>query len=101
MELRLLNTLDPLPHAVGSKNASSPSIQEARRVASEFESLLIGQILQSMGSAADGSPWGGEDSSATSIVEFAQEHLAKGLAAGGGLGLAKVVEQGLRQKSST
>lgn len=100
MALGLFNTLDPLPPAVGSNSPPSPSIQEARRVASEFESLLIGQILQSMGSAAEGSLWGGEDSSATSIVEFAQEHLAKCLAAGGGLGIAKVVEQGLRQKSS-
>lgn len=99
MEIGLLKALDPRPSAVGSTNDPSPSIQEARRVASEFESLLIGQLLQSMGSAAGVSLWGGEDSSATSIIEFAQEHLAKGLAAGGGLGITKVVEQGLRQKS--
>jgi Rod binding domain-containing protein len=74
--------------------------EEAAKVAGEFEALLIGQILQSMGSTG-GALWGGEDSAGNSMIEFAQEHLAKSIAAGGGLGLAKVVREGLRQKSSS
>jgi Rod binding domain-containing protein len=35
------------------------------------------------------------------MIEFAQEHLAKSMAAGGGLGIAKFVQEGLRQKSAS
>lgn len=101
MELKLLQPLSQLPTAVASKEKAASSPEEAHRVALEFESLLLGQILQSMSSTADGSFWGGGDSSAASMVEFAQEHLAKSIAAGGGLGIAKTVEQGLRQRSTT
>ena len=83
-------------------NRKAPATKEdASKVASEFEALLIGQILQSMGATEGGSLWGGEDASANSMIEFAQEHLAKNMAAGGGLGIAKFVQEGLRQKSTS
>lgn len=101
MELNLVQPLSQLSPAIASKENAVTSPEEAHRVALEFESLLLGQILQSMSSTADGSLWGGGDSPSASMVEFAQEHLAKSIAAGGGLGIAKIVEQGLRQRSST
>lgn len=99
-ELLLKRLTSPAP-ALDAKRKPPASDEEAGKVASEFEALLIGQIIQSMGSTAGGGLWGAEDSSASSMIEFAQEHLAKSIAAGGGLGLAKVVREGLRQKSST
>jgi Rod binding domain-containing protein len=89
-----------LAASVETKRKPPANDEEAGKVAGEFEALLIGQILQSMGSGPGGGIWGGEDSSAHSMIEFAQEHLAKCIAAGGGLGLAKVVREGLRQKTS-
>jgi len=96
----LLKGLPSLTPSLEVKRQPPATDEEAGKVASEFEALLIGQILQSMGSTAGGALWGGEDSSANSMIEFAQEHLAKSIAAGGGLGLAKFVREGLRQKSS-
>lgn len=101
MAIKLMQPLGQLPPAVSAKEKAVTSPEEAHRVALEFESLLLGQILQSMSSTADGSLWSGGDPSSASMVEFAQEHLAKSIAAGGGLGIAKIVEQGLRQRSWT
>ena len=101
MELGLLKGVaSPVSSLEGNRKAPATK-EEAAKVASEFEALLIGQMLQSMGSTAGGSLWGGEDSSANSMIEFAQEHLAKSMAAGGGLGIAKFVQEGLRQKSAS
>ncbi len=100
MRLELMNGISSLaPSLEAGRKAPVPD-QEAAKVASEFEALLIGQIIQSMSSSVGGGIWGGEDPSANSMIEFAQEHLAKSIAAGGGLGLAKIVREGLRQKSS-
>lgn len=95
----LMKGLPPVEPSIDASRKPPSTEAEAAKVAGEFEALLIGQILQSMGSSG-GALWGGEDSSASSMIEFAQEHLAKSIAAGGGLGLAKVVQEGLRQKSS-
>jgi Rod binding domain-containing protein len=97
----LLKGLPPVASSLETARKPPATDEEAGKVAGEFEALLIGQILQSMSTTAGGSLWGGEDSSASSMIEFAQEHLAKSIAAGGGLGLAKVVREGLRQKSSS
>ena len=82
------------------KGKGDPSTAEIEKVASQFEALLIGQILQSMKGDSSGGAWGGEDQTGASMMEFAQEHLAKNIADGGGLGLSKLIRSGLRQKSS-
>lgn len=99
MTSEIFRGLPSLSPSLDTKRKPPVTDQEAEKVASEFESLLIGQIMQSMNTGEGGSIWGGEDPSASSMIEFAQEHLAKSIAAGGGLGLAKVVREGLRQKS--
>ena len=67
-------------------------IQDAAR---QFESLLIGQMMQSMRDSEGG--WMGTDAddASSSALEYAQEMFAQSLAAGGGLGLAKLVAKGL------
>jgi Rod binding domain-containing protein len=64
--------------------------------AGQFEALLIGQMLRSM--REEGSGWlgTGEDKSADSAMGFAEEQLAAALSSAGGLGLARVVQQGLQ-----
>ncbi len=86
-----------LPVRKGKGDATETEIE---KVASQFEALLIGQILQSMQGDPSSGAWGGEDQTGASMMEFAQEHLAKNIAEGGGLGLSKLIRSGLRQKSS-
>ncbi len=68
--------------------------------AGEFEALLIGSLLKSMREAG-GAGWlgTGDDKSSESLMELAEQQLAQMMAAQGGLGLARVVAQGLTQES--
>ena len=65
--------------------------------ASQFEALLIGQMLKGMRESEGGWMGTGDDQSMSSAMEYAQEMFAQSLSAGGGLGLAKVVAAGFKQ----
>jgi len=67
-----------------------------REAASQFEALLLAQMLKSVREAA-GEGWlgAGGDEAGGMMLEVAQEHLAQVLAAQGGLGLANLVAEGL------
>ncbi len=67
--------------------------------AKQFEALLIGQMMKSMRDSEGGWLGTGEDESASSAMEYAQENFAQSLANSGGLGLASLVVKGL-QKSA-
>jgi Rod binding domain-containing protein len=69
-------------------------IQDAAR---QFEALLISQMMQSMRNSEGG--WMGTDAddAASSAMEYGQEIFAQALATGGGLGLAKLVVDGLKR----
>jgi len=62
------------------------------RVAQEFESLLIGQILQSMKLGEISDDANGTNSS---MMEIAQEHLARLISQNGGIGVGRFLEQSL------
>lgn len=67
------------------------------KVAQEFEALLIGQLLKAAKFNALG------DSSAPgsdTMMDYAQESLARLLSQQGGLGLAPMIEAGLKQSDS-
>lgn len=68
--------------------------------ASDFESLLIAQMLKSVRS--DGSGWmgTGEDQSSDAAFGLGEEQLARAVASTGGFGLAKLLESGLRQTAA-
>jgi Rod binding domain-containing protein len=63
--------------------------------AQQFESLLIGQILES---ARQGGGWlgSGDDSASGCATGFAEQQLAAMMARSGGFGLAGLIEKGLR-----
>lgn len=73
----------------------SDNPEDIAKAAKDFEALLISQLLRS--SRGDGSGWmgSGDDQSASSLLEMSEEYLGQSLAASGGLGLAKLVTQGL------
>jgi len=66
--------------------------------AKDFEGLLLTQMLHSV--REDGSGWlsNGDDQSGDAAIGFGEEQLAKAMAASGGLGMAKLINQGLQQK---
>ncbi|HUJ23016.1 MAG TPA: hypothetical protein VLX58_15905 [Bryobacteraceae bacterium] len=79
--------------AAGPKADTPAKIESA---AQQFESLLIAQILKSMHEEGSGG-WlgGGEDESASSAMQMAEEQFAQALASQGGLGLSRLIIQGL------
>ena len=83
----------PLPQA----GAEQAKIEKA---AKQFESLLIGQIMKSMHEAGS-SGWlgGGDDQAGEAAMELAEEQFAQALASRGGLGLARLIMQGLNARS--
>lgn len=80
----------------GGKKDESAKIRDA---AAQFEALLLAQILKSVQEAASEGWLGtGQDEAGGLMLEVAQEHLAQVLASQGGLGLAKLVVEGLSRK---
>ena len=85
---------------VSSSHTEDKKAGKLHEAAQSFEALMIGQMMKSERESSD-SGWlgsSGDDSSTTSAVEMAEQHFAKALAQGGGLGLAKMVEQSVGQQ---
>lgn len=83
--------------APGERAENPQKILEAAR---QFEALLITQLLRAA-RGGDSASWlgAGEDQAAASAMEMAEECFAQALASQGGLGLAQLVADGLRQPS--
>jgi Rod binding domain-containing protein len=67
--------------------------------AKDFEALLVGQMLRSV--REEGSGWlgTGDDQASSSAFGLGEEQLARALTNGGGLGLARVIEAGLKNQA--
>ena len=76
-----------------------PQTAKLSRAASEFESLLITQMLKTARetSSADDDDDGAESNS--SVMELGEQQFAQALANNGGLGLAKIVVAGLEHEN--
>jgi Rod binding domain-containing protein len=89
-----------------SKAAASSSANEAHqdtpeaiaKAASQFEALLIGQLLQS-GRGSDGEGWMGtdENDAGSTLTEMSEQALSTALASRGGLGLGTLITKGLQK----
>ncbi|MCC7174660.1 MAG: hypothetical protein IT159_05650 [Bryobacterales bacterium] len=78
--------------------AAPPHQGEAARLAEaarQFEALLVAQLLKAARADSEGWMGAGEDTSAASVLELAEEQFAAALAAQGGLGLAGLIVSGL------
>lgn len=88
----------PLAGAIpASSKATSPDISKA---AGDFEALLISQMMRSMRESGSGSGrlGTGGDGSSDSLMEMAEQQFARVMVARGGLGLGKMVVQGLEAR---
>ena len=87
-----LNVSSLLPAA-----SVAPKPGKIKDAAQQFEALLIGQILRTERESGGG--WlGGGSPSSDCAVEFAEQHFATVLAQQGGLGLAKLIGKGPRDR---
>jgi Rod binding domain-containing protein len=93
-DIRTLTAASPGPNREQLMNLSRDA-GKVKESASQFEALLMGQMLRS--ARESGGSWfgGGEDEAASSAIGMAEEHLAQTIAAQGGLGLSGIIEQGL------
>ena len=81
----------------GALATRTPEKPKAGETASDFEALMIGQMLRSARSDSSGWLGTGEDTSSASLMEMAEDQIAKVLAKGGGLGLASMINRSLEQ----
>jgi Rod binding domain-containing protein len=85
-------------------NTDSPknSPERIKDAASQFEALLMGQIMKAA-HQNDGDGWGGEeaDQASATAMDFANDYFARSLASTGGLGLSKMIVEGLTRQSAT
>jgi flagellar protein FlgJ len=74
--------------------------QKTVSAAKDFEALLIGQMLKGM--REEGAGWlssgdeGSGDSTSDVILSIGEQQMAKALSAGGGLGLAHMIEANIK-----
>lgn len=85
-------------------DAAAPGGNDPSKIhgaAQQFESLLIAQLMKSS-READGSGWmGTDDDDAGQVgVEMGEQQFANMLASSGGLGLARMVESGLKAEAA-
>jgi Rod binding domain-containing protein len=74
-----------------------------RQAATDFEALLLGQMLKSAREASGGGLTGdGADDSQenSTLVELGEQQFAQALASSGGLGIAKMVITGLAKNAN-
>ena len=84
----------------GSLRSSSPckdSPEKIRKAATDFEALLIGQMLKSARESGGGMTGDSDEQDETnsSMLELGEQQMAQALSSNGGLGLAKMVIAGL------
>jgi peptidoglycan hydrolase FlgJ len=81
------------------KRSGADGPEDLKRVASEFEALLVGQLLKSVRESSSGGWMGGEGENGTLMVEVAEQQLARQIALQGGMGLADLIVEGLSKES--
>ena len=83
--------------------ASKDNPARIRHSATDFEALLLSQMLKSAREASGGGPTGDGDDAAddpnSTMIEFGEQQFAQALASSGGFGIAKMVVAGLTKNA--
>ncbi len=84
---------------LNSHKKDSPD--KIKNAASQFEALMIGQILKAAhGDSDDGGLGGDTDPASASAMDFANDYFARAMAAKGGLGLTNMIVGGLSKQAA-
>lgn len=89
----------PVAGAAGANPSRDP--ERVKDAARQFEGLMLAQLLRSMRSSEKGWLGTGEDETSDSMMELAEEQLARTMAEQGGIGLASMVVEGFEKPSGT
>jgi Rod binding domain-containing protein len=95
MAIPLLTTS---PAAAGVPGDGQTKPKNAAEAAKQFEALLIAQMLRTAHESSGGSLDDNDSSSADTMFDVAGQQFAQVLANNGGLGLAKMITQGLQKQ---
>ena len=90
--------INPISEAGGPRAdlGGRPTKDKLEKAAKEFEALVLGQMLKSARETTPGGLMGDSaDQASSTLSGMAEEYFAQALAAKGGLGLARMVTQGL------
>ena len=80
-----------------TRKTDSP--EKLKDAATQFEALMIGQLLKAAhDESGDESLGGGSDPASASAMDFANDYFARAMAAKGGLGLSNMIVVGLGPK---
>jgi Rod binding domain-containing protein len=91
---------DILLSGAGQSTAPANNQEKGAAAAKDFEALLIGQMLRSAREEDSGWLGTGDDDAGSAAYSLGEDQLAKAMAAGGGLGLSKVIAAGLAQQAA-
>jgi len=95
-----LSELPPLADLRRTAN-SEAGAASPRDAARQFEALLIEQAFKAFQEGQSAGWLGaGEDSAATSLLEFGQQELARVIADAGGFGLARLLAEGIARQQA-
>ena len=76
-----------------------PALLKRAGAAKDFEALLLTQMLRSVRETSGGWLASGEDEADNPAAGLGEEELAKALASAGGLGIASLLNEGLKPKA--
>ena len=93
----LATPLDSSPNAKSGRDTP----EAIAKAASQFEAVLIGEVLKSA-READGSGWGGtdEEEAGSTLMEVSEQQISQALSSAGGFGLAKMISAGLSKSAA-
>jgi Rod binding domain-containing protein len=87
---------DPPSHALAA-SGSKDSAEKIQKAATDFEALLIAQMIKSARESGGGMTGDSDEQDETNatLVELGEQQMAQALSNSGGLGIAKMVIAGL------
>lgn len=81
-----------------NRQRANPDDPKLRQASEDFEALLIGQMLQSIRESALSGWQETADQSGAVALEMAESQLARLMASNGGLGLARTLQNSIKQE---
>jgi Rod binding domain-containing protein len=102
MSIEVAATRWPVQTAPALRAIPNDSPARIRQCATDFEGLLLSQMLRSAREAGGGGLTGDsedENDANSTMVELGEQQFAQALASRGGLGIAKMVVQGLTKNA--
>jgi Rod binding domain-containing protein len=90
-------SFSPASRSIGTSVGTRDTPEKIRKAAIDFEALLIAQMLKSARESCGGMTGDADeqDDTNSTLIELGEQQMAQSLASNGGLGIAKIVVEGL------